>query len=71
MAILAEKVKNKTLKVDTAKDLGTLIKAQDAAIRLEQLLSGEVDSLEGHKLVIEYVEVKAKPVESKEIENEG
>jgi hypothetical protein len=47
MTLVAAKIKNGTFKAETAKDLGTLVKAQDAAIRLEQLLAGEIDSNAG------------------------
>ena len=52
---IAEKIKAKTFKAETAKDLSTLIRAQDAAIRLEQLLAGGADSREEHKIIVEHV----------------
>ncbi|KKN58296.1 hypothetical protein LCGC14_0553760 [marine sediment metagenome] len=71
LALVAKKVKDQVLKADSAKDLGTLIKAQDAAIRLEQLLSGEADSRPENKLIIEYRDPvpRARPVESEVVEN--
>jgi len=71
LALIAQKVKDKTLKADSAKDLGTLIKAQDAAIRLEQLLSGKADSRPEHVITVQYIDSvpKVKPIESKETEN--
>jgi hypothetical protein len=71
LIIMAEKIRSKTFKAETAQDLSTLIRAQDAAIRLEQLLAGEADSREGRIVNINILpcEPVARPVQSKEIEN--
>jgi len=56
LALLAEKVKSKSIKADSAKDLATLLKAQELLIRCEQFLSGEVDSRQELVITLQYVD---------------
>lgn len=71
LALLAEKVKGKTIKADSAKDLAILVKAQELLIRCEQFLSGEVDSRPEQVITLQYVDPvpRVKPVESEVVEN--
>lgn len=70
LALIAGKIKNKMFKAETATDLSTLIKAYDLAVRLEQLLAGDVDSRQA--IVVNLLpcdpEPRAKPVESEVVD---
>ena len=80
MAQMADKIKDKTFRAGTAKDLGTLTKALDIAINLEQSLAGEAQAMLGTTININLLPVDPAPrqvawsgpspipVESKEIE---
>ena len=72
LAQIAAKIRDKTFKADSAKDLGTLIKAYDLSVRLDEELLGE--AMGGQVTNVFLLPCDPKPrkqVESEVVENDS